>query len=203
MRLFALCLAICLPTLSHASDRFGDWVASELGFQPFYAQSIGWDMPEPSVTIADPLLPAEAAGAFIETPKTTAWVVGILEAPSAARLTGLALVWSDGPFDSAVSLDALQTQSGFVAFQTPRQTWVSTALPQDIASKMNELSPGPILAEQPDGTTFPVGDSGVLGGCLDITALYTNTKDLIALVVLFQSDARRDAADVTCASLTS
>lgn len=203
MRLFTLLTALCLPTLGQASDRFGDWVAGELGFQPFYAQSIGWDMPEPSVTIVDPLLQVETEGGFVETPASTAWVVGISGEASDARLTGLALVWSDGPFDSIVTLGTLQTQSGFVAFQTPRQTWVGDALLQDIAVKMTDLSPGPILAQQPDGTIFPVGDTGVARGCLEITALYRNTKDLVALVVLPNADARVNAADATCASLTS
>ena len=203
MRLLVILTALCLPNLGQASDRFGDWVASELGFQPFYAQSIGWDMPEPSVTIKDPLVQAEIEGAFVETPTSTAWVVGILGQGSDARLTGLALVWSDDPFDSIVTLGALQTQSGLVAFQTPQQTWVGNALPQDIAAKMIDRSPGPILAQQPDGTVFPVGDAGVARGCLEITALYRNTKDLVALVVLSRPDARAGAADVTCASLTS
>lgn len=203
MRCFMLVLALCLPTFGKAADRFGDWVTRELGYEPFYAQSIGWEMPEFSVTVADPLTQAVPEGDFLQTPPSTAWVVGIMKDAADARLLGLALVWADGPFDSAVDLGKLQTQSGFVAFQTPRQTSVSIGLPQDIAEKMSDQTPGPILAQQPDGTFFPVGDSGFARGCLQITALYADTKELIALIVLADANARVDTDEVACAMLTS
>lgn len=203
MRLYLLLLTLCLPTFSHAEDRFGDWVASQLGFAPFYAQSIGWDMPETSVTISDPLSETDTEVSFLETPPTTAWVVGIFNEASDARLSGFALVWSDGPFDRVAPSGIVQTQSGYVAFQTPKQTWVSIALPEKIAAQMIDLSPGPILTQQPDGTVFPVGDSGVSGSCFEASALYKDNDELIALVVLFKSNARVDADASACIALTS
>ena len=203
MRLVIALILLCFPTTGATQDRFGAWVSRNLGYAPVYTQSIGWDMPQTTVTIADPLLQTEAETSFIETPDSTAWVVGILSDASDARLSGLALVWSDGPYDRVVSLDFQQTQSGYVAFQTPRQTWVGDGLAQKIATQMNTLSPGPVLVAQPDGSLFPVGDAGRTHGCFQASVLYNDIDALIALVVLFQSQSRIDADAPTCIPLIS
>jgi len=203
MRFLALFILICLPAFASAEERFGAWVTRELNNQPFFTQSIGWDMPDPSVTIADPILKTEGDIGFIDTPNSTAWVVGILDSENEARLSGLGLVWSDDPIDRAVSWGVPQTQSGYVAFQTPRQTLVDEALPDDIALQMMTATPGPILVVQPDETEFPTGDSGITGGCFEATALYNDADALVAVVVLFQSGARVDTDETACGALTS
>ncbi len=203
MRNLAVIACLCLPTWGIAQDRFDAWVADQMGFAPFFSQSIGWEMPQNSVTVLDPLAQSTEGVDFVETPDSTAWVVGILDDASAARMSGLGLVWSDGFVDRAVSLGFAQTRSGFVAFQTDGQIWAGNMLPQTVLAQINTLTPGPALVEQPDGSVFPAGDLGLSGACLEMIALYKDDDALLGLVVLIQSSTRRDADATACAPLTT
>jgi hypothetical protein len=195
-------MMLCLPTVGAAQDRLGEWVAQQLGYEPFYTQSIGWDMPAPTVRAADPFT-AETGTSFVPTPETTAWVVGIMENEGDTQLTGMALVWSDGPLTRSVQLSPPQSRTGLVAFQTPTQSATSEEMKAALAAQLDGMAAGPILIESADGTLFAVGDSRLPDGCFSFSALYKSNDDLVALVVLFQSQSRVDADTPACIPLTS
>mgnify|MGYP001829054749 FL=1 len=203
MRFALVATVVCLPTMPMAEDRFGDWVSAQLGYEPVYNQSIGWDMAEFSVGVTDPMNPSDQAMDFIATPQTTAWVVGMSANEEDPFLAGMALVWSDGPFDRVVEFDPPISQSGIIAYQTPAQINLSGDLTSSLAMQLEPNTPGPILARLSDGSDFAVGDSGQPDQCFRYSALYKSNDDLVALVVLFQSHLRDDADATACAPLTS
>ncbi|WP_375255023.1 hypothetical protein [Yoonia sp.] len=203
MRLLLVLALLFTASATFAQDRFGDWVSQQLGFEPVYAQSIGWDMPEPSVRVTDPMFPVNGGASVIDTPETTAWLVGMSANPEDDDLAGMALVWSDGPFARVVQLVPAISQSGIVAFQTPRQIGVMDDFAAILADQMAPYAPGPVLARLSDSSDFAVGDSGRPGQCFQFSALYKSNDDLVALVVLFQSHLRDDADAPACGPLTS
>lgn len=197
----AAILAFC-ASVANAEQRFGDWVTDQLGFEPFYSQSIGWEMPTTSVLVTDPLAGVSVNTSSIATPETTAWLVGMFANEEDSYLAGMALVWSDWPFDKVERLASPISQSGSVAFQT-NQNLRPDLLAEAVKTQLNRQSPGPFLAQIPDGSVFPVGESGRPNQCFQFHALYNNNDDLMALVVLFQSHLRDDADTPKCAPLTS
>lgn len=206
-----LCLAfglLCLPSIGNAQERFGDWVAAQFGSQPFYAQSIGWDMSEPSVIVTDPASANDAKGRLIDTPETTAWLVGMLDHQGDDRLSGMALVWSDGLIDRVVALPSIVSKSGIVGFQTGRDFALMQNAPADdvaalVSAQLDMVAPGPVLVRLPAGIEFPVGDSALPDRCFEVSALYKDDDALVALVVLFKSYSRDDGGTAACSPLTS
>lgn len=199
--LAAVVLTLWAP-FAHAEQRFGDWVTDQLGFEPLFSQSIGWDMPAATVMVTDPLAGVSTDATPIATPQTTAWLVGMFENEEDSVLAGMALVWSDWPYDRVERLAPPISQSGSVAFQT-NQDLRPDLLAETVGAQLVRYTPGPFLAQIPDGTVFPVGESGRPNQCFQFHALYNNNDDLMALVVLFQSHLRDDADATKCAPLTS
>ena len=212
MQILIAFVLIGLPTFCAAEQRFGEWVTQQLGYEPQYSQSIEWQMNDVAVVVGDPTSVATTASPSVSAPNTTAWLVGLSTPQRTKGLIGMALVWSDYPFENAVALSTYRSQSGLAAFMTDSdlqaldrlyQTDGGKAAEKTIHDHLGQHAPGPFLAQLPDGPVFPVAVSGGQGDCNQVTALYQDAGALSALVVLFFVNGRDDATALACDPLLS
>jgi hypothetical protein len=203
MRYVVFLLLLVWPTLGLGQNRMDDWVSGQLGFVPHFSQSIAWDVADQSIVVVDPFSLVRRGIPPVDPPTQTAWLVGMREKEADQQLVGMALVWSDFPYETAVYLGTFNSTNSAVAFMTVNAAASGKLSPDLISAQLSAKSPSPFLAEAPDGVLFPLGDFGLNTNCLAVTALYQSNQELSALVIVFGANDRKDISNTECAPLTS
>ena len=193
MRLATTLCFTLLPCLSSAEQDFGQWAQTNLGLGTDFSYAGQWVANDGHVFGIDPLTLFGANRAPISVPTTEAAVIGLNQADPDERTAILALVWSDAPFVCGQDAGFIGVDTGLAAFATASEIAALEKYARDhgdlyagtYAEQIDNLYPGPFLAELPDGTRLPLSGSGWGDGGYPVTALFDADGDMIALFAQF------------------